>query len=515
MKTFLSFLTISLLFGMPVFAQSFTRVSLVNPTLVSAPNGNLKPGALYKYVNAANGVDAYVQFVKTSNTGNDDVGLFAFDNLASVNNPGGYDSAFQPVTSCSGTNSSGLWTYTKKCGQGYVSMSHSANQNYLAHFRVYFKKSGTNVDTALNILAAFIDIDGFGNGTEAEQDAFMPGVSYALSPSSTLTVAQRPDKLYNAEGKPANVGGITFTQITAITQIVYKYRTFIDFAVGMNTHSASASGGCYDAVSGGRLSSVSFAQQPTGMTVVTSTSVTLSGTVWDDADGSANNTFNNIKTNSETGTNAGTAYVYVLDSTSGTIIGKATVASNGTWSVPEIPKDLPVSLLLSKINLALGVTNGGLTGTLGSGWVATSPLARPVFTPTANMSNLDFGVEKIPVVNDFALDIQPNPGGANTVSIPIAAFTGADYEDGAYATGLVGKKVTLYPANAATLYYDGLAVSAKIDIPVFNPTKVTLDPSGPDAIAIISSFKYAVFDAASEASIPKTITAPFAEVKRN
>ncbi|MEO6832984.1 MAG: hypothetical protein ABI378_10795, partial [Chitinophagaceae bacterium] len=432
----------------PSQAQTFTRVALVSPTLVSAPSGNLRPGALYKYANAAKNIDAYILFVKTTNTGTNAVGLFAFDNLASVNNPGGYDSSFQPVTSCSNTNSSGLWTPGGQCGQGYVKMSYSANQNYLAHFRIYFKKAGTTIDTALNLQAAFIDIDGFGSGTEAEQNAFMPGVSYKLASNTTLTVTPRQDGLLNVEGKPANVNGISFTAITALTQVTYLNRTYVDFAVGMNTHNANNAGGCYDAVSGGRLASVSFSQQPVFPTppVVTPTVINLHGTVWDDADGSANNTFTNIKTNSETGTNAGGTYVYALDSATGTIVAQSTVSSNGTWSISDVPNGLPITLLLSSINLNDGVTNGGLTGTLPTNWVATAPLARPSFRPTVNLFNLDFGIEQLPLASTKTARSQKNPLGTVSVTVPASTFVTSD-NDGT----VIKIRLTAFPTNTTSI----------------------------------------------------------------
>jgi hypothetical protein len=494
-------------------SQTFTSVSLGTPSLVSSTNGGLKPGALYKYSNAATGIDAYMQIVKTSNSGTDAVGLFAFDNSSSVNNPGGYTSAFQPVTSCSKSNSSGLWT-TGGCSNGDVKTSHSANENYLVHFRLFFKKSGTQTDTAINVRASFIDIDGFGgSSTEAEQNAFMPGISYAVSSNTDLGFTQRPDGLINAEGPSSNVGGINLTNATSIAQVVYLNRTFIDFAVGMNTHSANTYGSCYDGTAGGRLHSVSFSTpQLAACTTIVSTKIALSGTVWNDADNSANNTFTNIRTNSEPGSNGGGLYVYALDSATGTVIDRALVGSNGTWTISDIPKGLPIKLLLSSENVTEGTTNGAPASVVNVGWTATTPLQRSSFRPSSNTINLDFGVQRPPVGANYTAATQQNPGGTIQVSVPTAAFTGTDAEDGSYASGLTGKKVTLTPGSNGDLYYNGTKLTGATTITSFDPTKVKVDPTGPmptSFVAVTTTLTYSVFDAGGAASTPTTITLPF------
>jgi hypothetical protein len=496
-----------------LFAQSpqFTSIALVSPTLYANPSGALKPGAIYKYANAGGGgsnkIDAYVQIVKSSNkhayagTQDDNVGLYAFDNLASVNNPGGYDSSFQPVVSSSRTNASGLWT-SGSCGYGSVQISHSADQNYLVHFRIYFKKAGTQVDTALNIKAAFIDIDGFGNGTEAEQDAFMPGVSYNLDPHTTLSLTERSDGLINAEGKPSNVTGLQFSLTSSIVQVTYLHRTFIDFAMGMNTHNANAYGDCYPGVSGGRLTSVSFATQPTGLTNITPTALSLSGTVWNDADGSANNTFNNIKTSLEAGTNGSGLYVYAIDVATNAVVGKATVGADGAWAMSNVAKDFAIKLTLSKTNVEAGAVNPALL-TVNTGWVATSPLTRPSFVPAAAagantyIANLDFGIEQTPTSIPYN-GIIPSPA-LNAVKVlnsPAAGFpplTGTDPEDGALGAfyTLVVKSLTM---NGNELYYGsaepGTLLKARDTIYNYNPQYLRIRFSGSHSLSASFTFQF-------------------------
>ncbi len=503
-----------------VNAQTFTEVSLYSPTYVSGPTttgtstGRPLPGSVYKYTNVgrnfanSNTIDAYVTFVKTSNTSSDLVGVHTLDVPASVNSPGGYDSAFQPVTSCSYKSGSyGIWA-RGNCNGNSVQMTYSANQNYLCHFRISFKKGGTQIDTALNVRASFIDIDGFGSGTEAEQNAFMPGISYALAPSTTLTISQRPDKLYNALGRPANVGGISLTAITAITQIVYLNRTYIDFGIGMQTKDANGAGGCYDAVAGGRLASVSFSEQPSGLTVIKYTTDTIRGTVWDDANNSGTASWTLIRDGAEAGTAGGGMYVYALDANTGTIVCKAAVAADGTYRI-VVPGDLPIRLVLSAENVAEGVTNVTLAGTVNTGWVATTPQQRPSFMPTGNMNSVDWGVEQTPVVNPYTVARQLNPGGALRVPVPAAAFTGSDPEDGTYPAGLNGRTVRIWPAVNGDVYYNGVKVTAAASYSSFNPVLVTVDPLGGTVSTITTTFDYSTYDAGSQIAIQKTVTLPF------
>ncbi|MBS1629018.1 MAG: hypothetical protein JST27_03075, partial [Bacteroidetes bacterium] len=517
LKTYIS-CTALLLLSWAVSAQTFTQISLSGtPTLISGTTNQVN--SVYKYANAGgagnNKIDAYIQIMKTSNTGTDDVGVFALDQPASVN--GGYDNAFQPVTSCSDVNSSGLWTQCYGsgqnqhcCGQGNVKITASSNQNYLVHFRLYFKKAGTQIDTALNITAAFIDIDGYGNnGDEREQNAFMPPASYSVSNNSYITFSNRSDGLINALGWDGNVNGIGFTNSTSIAEVKYLNRTFIDFGIGMNTFSANDYHGCYSATAGGRLASVSFCSTSSSCTTTTDLTVTLSGKVYDDSDGSGTSTFTNIKTGTETGTNGGGLYVYALDSATGTVIGKDAVGSGGAWSISDIPKNLGVVLLLSKQNVAVGVTNGAPTGELNTGWVSTSPLVRPSFRPTGNTNGLNFGIEQIPSGAAYTAPSQLNPGGTIKVSIPSVAFTGTDPEDGTYPSGLTGKTVKLTPGTGGTLYYNNTAVTATQTIANFDPTKVGVDPSGTTPSLVSSTFSYSVADNAGKFSVPVTITMPF------
>ncbi|WP_375499722.1 hypothetical protein [uncultured Nostoc sp.] len=242
---------------------------------------------------------------------------------------------------------------------------------------------------------------------------------------------------------------------------------------------------------------------------VVNTVVTVSGTVFRDADG--NVTING----SDVGTNAGSTNltIYAIN-TAGNVVDKATVASNGTYSLPNVPVNSSVTLRLSNVStVAIGAT-APTTPSLPSNWVNTgenkngttetiTPGDIAITTTTANITNQDFGIEQLPDTTNLNPASQTNPGGTATVQVPTLA--GTDPEDGALGSGNKFKIVTL-PTNG-TLTYNNVAVTAGQIISNYNPTLLKLDPQDG---AITVSFTYAAIDAASkEDATPATVTIPF------
>jgi hypothetical protein len=131
----------------------------------------------------------------------------------------------------------------------------------------------------------------------------------------------------------------------------------------------------------------------------------ISGTVWNDVNRSANNTFSNIFTTGETGTNAGGLNAILIDPNTNLVIASVAVAANGTYSFANVPSFANLQILLS--------TTAGTAGSappaasLPSGWSFTSPNSTnttgDVNTGTYNSadasrfgaiddSNVDFGI---------------------------------------------------------------------------------------------------------------------------
>ncbi|MEH2244093.1 beta strand repeat-containing protein [Nostoc sp.] len=228
----------------------------------------------------------------------------------------------------------------------------------------------------------------------------------------------------------------------------------------------------------------------------------LSGKVWDDADNSANNTFTNINTGSETGTNAGGLLNAILVDSNNKVLKTTSVATDGTYTFLDVPLNQSnVKIILSTTAGTVG--NTAPTSSLPANWVNTSPLTTATFNIGTSISNKDFGIEQFPDTNNVNAALQPNPGGTNQVQV--AAISGTDPEDGTLGSGKNFKIVTL-PTNG-TLYYNGTAVTAGQVITNYDPTKLTIDPN--DGIIIVS-FTYAAIDAAGkEDPTPATVTIPF------
>lgn len=120
---------------------------------------------------------------------------------------------------------------------------------------------------------------------------------------------------------------------------------------------------------------------------------TVAGTVWNDADHSANLTFTNIRNGAEVGTNGnGSVYVYVVDNTN-KILDRTPVDIDGTYLLSNVPSATSnLMLVLSAADLSIGST---LTaGSVPNGYVNSTPLTNTLTspTPTTNMTGYDWGI---------------------------------------------------------------------------------------------------------------------------
>ncbi len=115
------------------------------------------------------------------------------------------------------------------------------------------------------------------------------------------------------------------------------------------------------------------------------------GTIWNDVDYSANDSFNNIKTNSETGTNPnGSIYVYLLDSTN-KVIDYTPADDAGVYQLSSVPANTSkLSLIITTDIIAIGGTIS--TPVLPSSYINTSPMVRTFSTTTADITGYDFGI---------------------------------------------------------------------------------------------------------------------------
>lgn len=201
---------------------------------------------------------------------------------------------------------------------------------------------------------------------------------------------------------------------------------------------------------------------------------TVSGTVWNDINNSANNTLSNIFTAGESGTNAGGLNAILVDPVTNLVIASVPVAADGTYSFTNVPSFANLQVLLS--------TTAGIAGSappaagLPSGWAATSPILTNttgnINTGTYNAAdavrfgatddpNNDFGIQRRP---ESAFNIQPsqtNTTGFINTTVPASAFqvnnVGVTPNTQDYSSGTVNNiRITAFPSNVNTITINGV-----------------------------------------------------------
>jgi uncharacterized repeat protein (TIGR01451 family) len=268
----------------------------------------------------------------------------------------------------------------------------------------------------------------------------------------------------------------------------------------VNTGQAS-----YPTVSGGL---------PTNNTVNTTTAsvpvkvapVTVSGTVFDDADGSK------IKNGTEVLSTVAGLNAVLVDTTTSKVIATATVV-NGVFSFSNVPGNVNYTVQITTATAVVGSappavilpTNWVSTGENLNG-VADNTIDGTIAVPVAvsNVINVNLGIEQLPNTTDLTPASQVNPGGTATVQVP--ALVGTDPEDNILSIVKKFKIVTL-PTNG-TLYYSGIAVTLGQVIANYDPLLLTIDPTANTADTI--NFTYAAIDLAGQQDpTPATVTMPF------
>jgi hypothetical protein len=241
---------------------------------------------------------------------------------------------------------------------------------------------------------------------------------------------------------------------------------------------------------------------------LTLTCISVSGTVWDDADGSAAGTFNNIRTNSEPGTNAGNQlYANLIDPATGTVLFSVAVNANGTYTFNNCPANATGMQVV--LSATAGVAGSAVSAILPAGWINTSPLATSPFnTVTSNITGIDFGIEQIPNAAAqsyiIALPVQNSLftlNGASTLASP-GPLKGSDPEDGIMGAGK-SFVITQLPTNEQ-LWYNGSQVTPNTTIPNYNPALLQVKFTTVNVPSTV--FQYAFVDAAGMQGIPATYT---------
>jgi hypothetical protein len=163
--------------------------------------------------------------------------------------------------------------------------------------------------------------------------------------------------------------------------------------------------------------------------------LSISGTVFNDVNGSTDNTLNG------SGTNAGGLNAYAIDA-SGNAIAFGIVQPNGTYTITEVKRGL-VSVLLSDAPpppTQIG-TPVPIAVSLPNGWVPTAEqvasvagsdgnanaISSPLLLLASDTSGVNFAIEQAPVGQDTSLIAITNPGPGNGVVLDPNIFSGIDF----------------------------------------------------------------------------------------
>ena len=250
---------------------------------------------------------------------------------------------------------------------------------------------------------------------------------------------------------------------------------------------------------------------------ITKNKITISGTLFKDANGLTDSLVNGTPMGAVSGT---TMYGYLVDST-GLVVRRTTVNSaTGNYTFPDADVFTNYTLRLSALSVNMGdpppansgisaisgywVTTGDAYGTnnfAGTGIKSGAPSCSvPVSTTAVNVTNVNCAVERLPDSDDRSLFYSGNT--PNIQYDVTGGLTGTDPEDGTLGSGKT-YKITSLPYTAV-LFYNGIAVSLNEVISSFNPALLKIDP---DDDIVSTFFKYASMDAAGFFDpIPATIT---------
>jgi Secretion system C-terminal sorting domain len=188
--------------------------------------------------------------------------------------------------------------------------------------------------------------------------------------------------------------------------------------------------------------------------------VNVSGTVFNDADGSAAGAFSNIITGTEVGTNAGTLYAAIIDPDTREVVAFAIVNADGTYTVNGVAVNS--TGLQVVITSTLPVVDGILPAeAMPTGWLNTSPSLNTFNTGIVNVTGLNFGLNQLP---ESAVSISGglnNAPGSGNQTVPASLFltsnVGSNPSTQDYSGGIVSSiRITAFPTNVLSMTLNGI-----------------------------------------------------------
>jgi GEVED domain len=257
--------------------------------------------------------------------------------------------------------------------------------------------------------------------------------------------------------------------------------------------------------------SLSFRHTPTGGAGVSSDdffldrveiarcTVSVGGLVWNDSNG------NLSQGGGELGTNAGGLTIYAVDAL-GNVVDKATVGSNGVYTMNGLPQNTNLTLRLSTDSSATPGNPAPLAASLPSGWVNTgeningftetaTPGEIALNTGTANIANMNFGIQHVPTATGGTGTANSSTGG--NINVPAALFSSTDPD------GVITKyTITAIPPSVDSITINGVTYSSSNPLP---PGGVDV-PANPDGSFPSGAVSFDPQDGVTSVVIPFTVT---------
>lgn len=389
-------------------------------------------------------------------------------------------------TSGSYNSATGIWNVTTVGVNSTATLTINATVNS--------GTSGTNItNSAEVVLAGNFDPDSTENNGVTTEDDYS-AVTVAIRPNADLAISKTAPTNLNVgqaitytidvtNAGTINVSGLTIADAVPSTVTVTNWTCAVTGTATCGTASGTSSNinlsGSINAGAGNRIritvnGTVNSAGTITNTATVsvpatlnesnpanntssatTTVGLSITGTIWQDSNNSANGTFTNIQNGTEAGTNAGGLFVYAVNS-SGNVIGATTVNANGTYQLNGIlANQSAITLRISNVSVAIGQTAPNMI--LPTGWTNTSPLMTASFaTVTTNITGRDFGIERLPTAVGGQMASQPNPAGNQFVTVDSTIFSGTD-PDGTISS----YEFLAFPTNAASITINGTNYTAQ------------------------------------------------------
>jgi hypothetical protein len=342
-----------------------------------------------------------------------------------------------------------------------------------------------------------------------------PDAGATISSGSSGTVVGNVAANDFVNGQPATLGGIGNATIAPVG--TYPTGVTLNTTTGSVSVAAGTTPGSYTVT-------YQLCDKLTPVNCTTSIATfivtpTVSGTVFNDANGLTDNTING------TAYTTGGLFAILTDATTGTVVASTPVlntgtysftgASAGTYQVRLSTTTAAVGSAAPVVSLPAGYTSVG-EGIAAAGDGTPNGITSVTVTATTNLTGVSFGIDQIPVSTSTTLTSQVNPGGLTSVSIPPASFTGTD-ADGTITT----IRYTGFPTNVTsltignTIYVLSLGASIPIGAIVFpangvtavTGTTVRIDPIDGTVTAVIP---FRVIDNAGvESTTTGSVSVPF------